>query len=277
MLVYVAFALYLFLILCMGIGVYKLWTKLVRPAWIDWALLPGTVVSEMSYIFGWLITGGEIQRAKLLSDDSKGSSSSSKTQAKPGLKTIGAILASLVGILGCAASLVAVQAVLGKKVIARFAGAWAEPGLPMELPASWSGFWGQAARLLDLQRATCETFAALEWGQWQVALFVYLSICLAIRLAPSRSTGRGTVGAIVLLAALCALVGALSTGFRDVLLKAWPLLTYVWAGLLTALMATLLLHGGVSVVRAIGGKGEGGGGSSSSKSGGRSKGKSSAG
>ena len=269
MLVYVTFALWLFLILCMGIGVYKLWTKLVRPAWVDWALLPGTVVSEMSYIFGWLITGGEIQRAKLLDGESKGASSS-KTQAKPGIKTIGAVLASLVGILGGVAALVALQSVLGQDVIERFAGAWSEPGLPMELPASWSAFWTHASRLLDLQRATCETFAALEWGQWQVALFVYLSICLAIRLAPARSTGRGTLGAIVLLAALCALIGALSTGFRNVLVKSWPLLTYVWAGLLTALLATLLLHGGVSVVRAIRGKGEKGSSSSaSSKSGGK--------
>ena len=66
--IYAAFTLWLVLILFAGIGVYRLWTKLVKPAWVNWALLPGTVVSEMAYIFGCLITGGEIRRAKLMPD-----------------------------------------------------------------------------------------------------------------------------------------------------------------------------------------------------------------
>ena len=64
--IYATFTVWLFLVLFVGAGVYRLWSGMVRPAWVNWALLPGTVVSEMAYIFGCLITGGAIRRATLL-------------------------------------------------------------------------------------------------------------------------------------------------------------------------------------------------------------------
>ena len=59
--VYVEFTVWLLLIVFCSIAVYRLWTGMVRPAWVNWVLLPGTVVSEMAYIFGCLITGRQTQ------------------------------------------------------------------------------------------------------------------------------------------------------------------------------------------------------------------------
>jgi hypothetical protein len=69
--VYLAFGLYLLLIILAAAGVYKLLASLIKPAATAWLLLPGTIVSEMGYIFGCLITGGEIRRAKLIDAGSK--------------------------------------------------------------------------------------------------------------------------------------------------------------------------------------------------------------
>ena len=64
--IYAAFTLWLFLALFAGRGVYRLWTRLVPPAAVNWTLLPGTIISEMAYIFGCLVTGGEIRHARLI-------------------------------------------------------------------------------------------------------------------------------------------------------------------------------------------------------------------
>ena len=56
-----AFVVYLVLIIFMGLGIYRIWRQMVPTAGISWALLPGTVVSEMAYILGCLIAGGEIR------------------------------------------------------------------------------------------------------------------------------------------------------------------------------------------------------------------------
>jgi len=63
--IYAAFTLWFFLILFVAIGVHRLWAGLVGARPVGWALLPGTLVAEMAYILGCLITGGEIRRANL--------------------------------------------------------------------------------------------------------------------------------------------------------------------------------------------------------------------
>ncbi|MEI7835205.1 MAG: hypothetical protein WCK05_02195, partial [Planctomycetota bacterium] len=70
---YVTLALWLFGLLLMGHGIYRLLGGIGRPAWVHWVLLPGSLVSAMGYIFGSLITGGEIRRASLMGGSLSGS------------------------------------------------------------------------------------------------------------------------------------------------------------------------------------------------------------
>ena len=125
--IYVALAFWLFLVLFAGMGVYRLLSKLVRPRRVDWALLPGTVVSEMAYLFGCLITGAEVRRARLLGPGEKtpkGRSSAGAdqaTQATPKLKVIGPIIAALIAMVGCMAAIIAAHSLLGSPVVRQFA------------------------------------------------------------------------------------------------------------------------------------------------------------
>jgi hypothetical protein len=260
-LIYAAFVLWLFLILGMGVGVYRLCSQLVRPTRVNWAILPGTIVSEMAYTFGGLIThvfrnvltGGELKRDKLIDGgSSRKSRSGSKDKSKS--RAFGSVLASLVSIATCAAAIVAAQWLLGRHVMEKFTEVWSRSGkLPEELPMTWPAFWGQLDRLVHLQRSTCEALVRLEWAQWQVTVFVYLSMCLAVRLTPVRGTARQTLAAMLAVAGIVALIAGLAPQAKGLVEQIWPLLTYVWTGLLTLLLMSLLLCGAVTVVRVLAG------------------------
>lgn len=264
--IYAAFTIYLLLIIAMGLGIYRQWTAMVRPAIVHWALLPGTIVSEMAYIFGCLITGGEIKRAKLM--DSGGGSgkgaakggegaSAPATEAAPKLKFIGPAVASLLAIVACGAAIVAVHNYLGKPVIETFAANLAvkpETNLPAVVPMSWAGFWNDLDHHLRLLRRMGETYAALHWTDWHVPLFVYLAACLSIRLAPARKEVRAMLFSAVLVAAAVALAGAISPRFTTLMTDLWPLVTYVWTSLLFLLVLTLLIRGLVGLIKVLAGK-----------------------
>ncbi len=260
-LIYAAFTFWLLLILFAGIGVYRQWARLVKPSRVSWALLPGTVISEMAYIFGCLITGGEIRRAKLIPPrDGKGGEAESEptAEAAAGLKFVGPIVAALLAIVACGAAIVAVHALLGEPVIRQFRvgthGLLPVAALPKELPTSWDGLWGQVEGQVSLLRRMCETWGGAKWTNWRVPLFVYLSLCLSVRLSPVRRPVRPTLGAVVAIAAAIALVGLIWRRFDGLMEDIWPLLTYVWASLLFMLVITLLLRGIAALVRILAGK-----------------------
>lgn len=254
--IYAAFTVWLLLILFMGMGVYSLWTSITRPLWINWALLPGTVVSEMAYIFGCLITGGEIKRAKLLDSGSSGGKGGAApaTQAAPRLKVAGPIIASLLAIVGCGAAILVADACLGETVIATFAPPKQATSLPHALPDSWEAFWTQAKNQLQLVKRFCETLTEIDWKNWRVPLFVYAALCLSVRLSPAGRPIRPTLAAVVVIAAAIALTGAIWKKFANLMQDIWPLLSYVWATLLFLLLATLILKGLLALIAALAGK-----------------------
>jgi hypothetical protein len=257
-LIYAAFTLWLFLILFAGIGVYRLWGKMVKADWLNWVLLPGTVVSEMAYIFGSLITGGEVRRAKLLpvKGASKGENSEPTTETSGGLKLVGSVVASLFSIVACVAAILLLRKLLGAPVIEKFIGIFSTTEVPQELPRSLDSFWSQVEGQVRLLRRMSETWWELDWLNWRVPLFVYLVACLSVRIAPVNRPIRPTLAAAVLIAALIALAGLISKSFSGLMSDVWPLLTYIWANLLFLLAATLLLSGLVRLVRILLGKSE---------------------
>lgn len=254
--VYVEFVIWLLLIVFCGIGVYRLWAQVLRPAWLGWVLLPATLVSEMAYIFGCLITGGEIRRAKLLSSFEKSDPGEPTTQAAPRWKVFGPITAALVAILACGAAIGLADRLLGEPVMRefRFASALADPADQPAALASWDALWARMENQLRLLRRTCETFARLDWLDWRVWLFVYLAMCLSVRLAPVRRDLRATLAAAVILAVMIVLIGAVTTRFDQILQAARPILTYVWGNLLLLLAVSLLARGLIALVRVLAGK-----------------------
>lgn len=275
MAIYLAFTLWLLLILFAGRGVFLLLGKLIRPASASWILLPGTIVSEMAYIFGCLITGGEIRKAKLLPDGggSKDSSGEPATEATQKLKTIGPIIASIIAILACGAAIVGVNQWLGDPVMKQFLqdsrvedGFWVGSALPEKLPPDWNAFWDDLHGQVRLMHRLFDTLRQLKWSDWKVGLFVYLAVCFSVRLAPVGRPFRPTLIAVVLIAGTIMLVGCIFKKFQNLMTDpAWPLLTYVWTSLLILLSATLIVHGAVALVRAISGSGKGSSGGARQK------------
>jgi len=244
--IYAAFTVYLLGIFFMALGIYRLWAEMLRPRWVSWALLPGTVVSEMAYIFGCLITGGEIRRAKLMDS---GSPPSGRR------KHLGPVIAAFMSILACGAGIVIVHALLGEPVIGQFAvgaDALLRPAeLPRQLPTHAAAFWDQFILQVRLLRRMAGTWLELDWLNWRVPLFVYLATCLSIRLAPVRRSLRATLAAVVVLAAIIAIVGVIWRQFDGLMGDIWPLVTYVWSSLLFLLAVSLLVRGAFGLVRAL--------------------------
>ncbi|MFW5840053.1 MAG: hypothetical protein ACOCZE_05675 [Planctomycetota bacterium] len=267
--IYATFAFWLLLILFAGIGVYRLWASLVRPIWVNWALLPGTLVSELAYIFGCLITGGQIRHAHLLPRKNSGRGSAGEgepvTQDEPRLKIIGPAVASLMAVLASLAALLCLHTFLESPAIRQFvieSGQWnpfSTQGLPRQLPGSWAELWSLLHFQLDLLRGMVESWSELPWSDWRVWVFIYLAGCLAIRLAPVGRDLRWPLAAMVLIALLIALAGLVSEDFDDLIRDGdlWYFLTYVWTLLLFLLAATGLIRAAVGLVRILAGKSHG--------------------
>ena len=255
--IYAAFSVYLLGIVFMSMGIYRLWAQMLDPRWVNWALLPGTVVSEMAYIFGCLITGGEVRRAKLMGGAPSGrrrkasedAEAEPTTEAEPKLRTVGPILSAFATIVACGVGILIVHALLGAAVIDHFQ--VGSEQLARALPASTGEFWDQLDGQLRLLRATSATWLELDWLDWRVPLFVYLATCLSLRVAPVRRPLRATLAAVVVLAGIIALVGLVWGRFAGLMGYLWPLVTYLWGSLLFLLAVSLLVRGGVGLVRAL--------------------------
>ena len=261
--IYAAFSVYLVGILFAGLGIYRLWADMLRPRWVGWALLPGTVLAEMAYIFGCLITGGEIRRAKLMNGGGsyrrrKGGGADEAeptTEADPKFKFLGPVVAAFMCIVACGAGIVVAHTVLGEPVIEEFAtggGLLHVAEAPKALPTSTGAFWDHIERHVRLLRRMSGTWLELNWLDWRVPVFVYVTLCFAIRLAPVRRSLRATLTAVVALAGLIALVGVIWERF-DGLMRGdlWSLVTYIWSLLLFVLCVTLILRGCLALTRAL--------------------------
>jgi len=261
--IYAAFTMWLVLTVFAGIGVYRMWASLGKPAQVNCALLPGTLVSQMAYIFGCLITGGEIKNAKMVPAKGDSGGGAPRTSDSPRLKVVGPLVSSLMALVACAAAILAVHQALGKPVMERFAGGGssytssAAAGLPKVPPKSWDEGWEMVAGQVGLVKHTCETWWDLEWEKWRVAMFVYLAICLSVRLGPVSRPIRPTLGAVCAIAGVIAIIGAIDKDFTELIDDVWPLLTYVWATLLTLLTGTLAVLGALALWRIMTGKDKG--------------------
>ncbi|MDP7637266.1 MAG: hypothetical protein QF577_06940 [Phycisphaerae bacterium] len=255
--IYAAFTLWLVFTIFAGVGVYRMWAALDKPAWVNWALLPGTVVSEMAYIFGCLITGGEIQKAKLVPDAGNSGSGEPKTSATPRWKFIGPIIASLIALVASGAAILVLNHVLGQPVMEQFRLAVAEP-LKQELPTTWDGLWIHLSDQLRILRGICEMCPKLQWKNWRVGLFVYLAICLTVRLGPVSRPIHATLGAAIAASAVIALIGVISgEQFAALIKDIWPLLTFMWASLMLLLVGTLIVRGLTALWKILAGKDKG--------------------
>ncbi len=241
---YVAFSIWMYLILLAGMGLYRLWTRQFGHRLVDWILLPGTVCSELSYANGLLLLGRPA---------AGGIISTTGNSYAPGQVPTGqfgffvSMFTSLLGLLGCSIALCLVTKWLGGPIMLKFAFSGGAGQLPTELPQGLA-ILGDQGRLLKFLG---QTITQLDWTNWRTPVFIYLTICLAVRLGVVRHDWRAAlVTNAVALGLLCGLC-KIYPDIQGRLEYAWPLLTYVWTMLLSLLAITLVIRGLVDLAHII--------------------------
>jgi hypothetical protein len=251
--IYAAFALWLLLVLLTGMGLYRLWAKLLGGATTDWLMLPATLLGEIAYSAGRLMTGRPAYGGLISPRDASTDPCRSPLTGKHGLLV--AMLASALTILSCSSAVLLLTRYLGGEVVRSMVladGLHSLTALPKELPRDWAELWATLAGQLDLLRRLLEGWANVDWANWKVPLYVLLTAMLAVRLGPVRHDARGTLAVWAILAGLLAALAAAFKPIRDALTgDIWYVLTYLWAMLLLLLAGTLLAAGALTLLRLV--------------------------
>lgn len=249
--VYFAWTFWLLVIVLCAWGVRELLTGLIAPKVLNAILLPGTLVGLAGHVLGLLVTGATIRDTALIKDDdSRGPATTA--DPRPKIPVLGPIIIGLLPLVACALAIHLSAGYFGSPILRNMKTDVLGPSLPV----SFGGFW----QMLRDQVTLVESFAAAvlraNLANWQTLLFLYLTICLSVRMAPFPGTGRGTLGAILLLGLiLAAATWAFSINAAAVA-TAWPTLNLTAAVLLSLLLLSLLIRGGALLMTNLRGKSE---------------------
>jgi hypothetical protein len=227
-------------------GVHQLWSGLVKPRTVNSILLPGTLVAQLGHVAGLLVTGATVTNTTLYKDDESGEPEMTQ-DPKPRIPVFGPIIIGMLPLVSCAVAIFLVTRYLGGNMVAEATGTTVAHTLPMTL----AGFWELLRDQITLMESALGAALAADWGQWQVWLFVYLVICLTVRMAPFPGTLRGSLGAAIVLGLLAALAASLLQSRATVLESFWVVLTLSVGTLMVLLMASVLVRGGVGLFKLL--------------------------
>lgn len=246
---YAALTLWMFVIVFSAWAVHHLWSRLVQPRVVNTTLLPGTLVSQLGHILGLLITGQPVRNAALMGDDDAGAPRADPPE-KPRIPIAGPIITALLPLVACAGGLVLASRWIGGPVVRSFAVSETVEvarGLPTSLPA----FWALLRSTLTTAESVLGAIVHADWTTWPAPLFVYLAICLTVRMTPLEENRRGAIGAIALSGLVIGLLAQVIPGVESGVLASWPTLSFVVGMLLSLLILTLLISALASLARIL--------------------------
>lgn len=244
---YAALTFWLFVTIFCALGIHMLWSGMIKPRIVNSILLPGTLVATLGHVLGLLITGNSVQNTKLMGDDEAGAPQSSPPE-KARIPVIGPILIGLLPLVACAACLHVAASYLGGGTLANFAqSAAALQNVPMTV----NGVWDLPRNGLRLAEVAAKSVASSDRTNWKTLLFLYLTICLTVRMAPFDGNRRGAIGAILLAGIVIGVLGSFVPAARELVLSSWGVLSFAVGTLLLLLMISLLVRGGVGLVMTL--------------------------
>lgn len=244
---YAAMTFWLSVIVFCASGVHRLWSSLVQPKIVNSILLPGTLVAQLGHIVGLLVTGGTVNNTTLVKDDDSGGPQTDN-DSKTRVPVIGSIIIALLPMAGCAVAIYWTARYFGSQFIEAMR---ASQFNPMWLPTSLPGFFQTVRGSLALVEHLIKVVSASDLHNWQTVLFLYLVICLSVRMAPLTGNLRGSLGAIALFGVIAFLVGQIAKPQAGVFTSAWPLVVFCVAVLLLLLIFSLLVRGAVGLIRTV--------------------------
>lgn len=243
--------LWLVVIVFSALGVHRLWSGMIKPRTVNLILLPGTLVAQLGRVVGLLVTGGTVNNTALIKDDDSGEPQTGK-EVKPRIPVIGPILVAMLPMLACATAIYVMSQYLGQDIQNRMS----EENAPRELPTTVAAVWPLLRQAITLVERLVNATMNSPMKDWHTWLFLYLAVCLTVRMAPLPGTLRGAIGAIILLGAAAALYGTFSKSSESPSLihQSWPLITFCVATLLLLLMITLAVKGTVCLIKILSGQ-----------------------
>ncbi len=244
--VYAAWTFWLLVVVLAAWGVRELLTGLIKPRVLNAVLLPGTLVGVAGHALGLLVTGATIRDTTLIKDDDSGEPGTT-ADPQPRIPVVGPIIIGMLPLIACAAAIHFAAAYLGRPILGTIRTNIVGPTLPTSLAALW-----QLLRdLVTLLESFIAAIRASDLTNWKTLLFLYLTTCLTVRMAPFPGTARGTLGAILFLGILAGLLTWLFDLEQSAGAKVWPIVNLAVATLLALLLIALLIRGAALLVQII--------------------------
>lgn len=245
---YASLIFWLLVIVFSAWGVHSLWSRLIKPRAVNTVLLPGTLVAQLGHVLGLLVTGNAVRNTALMGDDEKGDPQSEEPD-KQRLPVIGSLVVGLLPLLACAGALYATAAFWGRSVIDGISGA--ETAVAQELPHTLGGLWELLRNSISLMETIVNAIIHSDLPNWPTVLFLYLAVCLTVRMTPFEGNRRGALGAIMLSGVVIWIVASMASPVEGFVRTSWPLLSFTVGMLLFLLMLSLLVTGIVGLVKIL--------------------------
>lgn len=244
---YAQMTFWLLVIVFSALGVHRLWSSLLQPKVVNSVLLPGTLVAQLGHVLGLLVTGGTVNNTTLIKDD-ESCEPETGDDAKSKVPLIGTVIIALLPMLGCAIAIYWVSRYLGSSILS---GMEAASLSKQALPTSLGLFFGMLRQSVNLTEQLVDVVRGHNLTDWHNLLFLYLAVCLTVRMAPLTGNVRGALGAILLTGALAFLAGQIMKSSNGSMDSAWPLITFSVAVLLVLLILSLMVKGIVCLVKTM--------------------------
>lgn len=244
---YAAMTFWLLVIVFSACGVHALWSRLIQPRVVNALLLPGTLVAQLGHVLGLLVTGNSVQNTALMTDDEQGQPQS-QTPETPRLPIIGPILIGLLPLVACSACLYAAARLWGTPVVGGLDGR-TPLDVPRCLPTTLSAVWELLRGSVTLMESLLNAIRRSDLSQWRTLLFLYLAVCLTVRMTPFQGNRRGAIAAILLAGLTIGVLGTAISPFEGLIEQSWPVLSFAVGMLLFLLTVSLLVTGLVELVK----------------------------
>ena len=243
---YATTAVWLMVIVLSAWGVHLLWSGMVKPRVVNVVLLPGTLVAQMGHVLGLLVTGATVSNTTLIKDDETGAPEQTEN-AKPRLPFVGPVIIGMLPLMMCALAIFAAAHLLGGATVKGMTSG----AVSQTLPATLAAFWELLHHQITLMETTLAAALQSDLHDWHAWLFIYLLICLTVRMAPFPGNLRGSLGAIVFLGVLAAVAGSFIDQTRTVIENGWSVLSLSVSTLLLLLVVSLIVRGAVSLAQLL--------------------------
>jgi len=244
--IYASLTFWLLVVVLTAWGVHRLWGQMIKPKVFNTLLLPGTLVAQMGHVIGLLVTGATISNTTLISDDETGEPETTPNP-KPRIPVIGPVVIGMLPIVACAVALFLVASRLGGSMVSTIQGVAISP----TLPTSMSGFWQLLRDQITLIESIASALASADLTSGFTWLFVYLVICLTVRMAPFKGYLRGSLGAILVLGITAAAVTTLFDVADPRVQSGWAILSLTVGTLNLLLITSLAVRGAVGLTHIL--------------------------